>query len=112
MINSASQAYKLRLYNVYSEWEIDIYRILFNKSTPLPRVGAQTFEITRETSFCRILDRDTALEPPRCVFLSYKHHNDVRTSGTWYAHTRHMQKAKIFDFCEILLKNPFSYVCA
>ena len=65
-------------------------------SRPPPLGETQIFEITRKSSFCRRETYDTALEPPKCVFSSYKKHNDVRTSGTWSAHTRHTLKTMIF----------------
>ena len=68
---------------------------------PPPLVETQIFEIIRKASFCRRETCDTALEPPKCVLSSYKKHNDVRTSGTWSAHTRHTLKMEIFG---ILLK--------
>ena len=51
-------------------------------SRPPPLGETQIFEIAREASFCRREKCETALEPPKCVFSSYKHRNDVRTSGT------------------------------
>ena len=58
-----------------------LYRILLNKTTP-PLVETRSFEITRKANFCRRETCDTALEAPKCVFSTYKQHNDVRTSGT------------------------------
>ena len=81
-------------------------------STPPPLVGAKTLEIARKASFCRKNNRKPALEPPKCVFSSCKQYNDVRTSGTWSAHTRHTPKTKIFGFGEILLQNSFWSTCA
>jgi len=92
------------------DWRKSMYRILFNKSTS-PLVGAKTLKITREASFCQILDRNTALDPPNVLSI-YKHFNDVHTSGTLYAHTRYMLDSKIFGIFEILLKNLFCSVCA
>ena len=47
-----------------------------------PLGGAKILKSTREVSLYQNLDHDTALEPPRYVLSSYKHHNDVHTSGT------------------------------
>ena len=87
------------------------YRILFNNKAP-PLVGAKNCAITRIASFCRILDLSTPLEPQKSVLWHHKDQNDVRTSGTWFAHTRHTLKTKNFGFGEISLKNSFCSTCA
>ena len=91
----------------FSEVTMDWY---FNNKLPL--VGPKNCAITKIASFCRILDLSTPLEPQKSVLWHHKDQNDVRTSGTWFAHTRHTLKTKNFGFGEISLKNSFCSTCA
>ena len=79
---------------------------MFNNKAP-PLVGAKNCARTRIASFCRILNLNTALEPQKSILWHHKDNNDVWTSGTWSAHTRHTPKTLIFGFREISLQNSF-----